>query len=72
MRTIDSIEDSCNTPSLGSLLDDVLVRMAEFALFPAAADDSERKQAIMSAYQAGEITARQTSMLIARFGLRSA
>jgi|GEM_PF-6933011 len=72
MRTIDSIEDGCNTPSLGSLLDDILVRLAEFALFPAAADDSERKQAIMSAYGAGEITGRQASMLIARFGLKHA
>jgi len=72
MRTIDSIEDGCNTPSLGSLIDDILVRMAEFALFPAAADDSERKQAIMAAHSAGEITGRQASMLIARFGLRGA
>jgi len=72
MITIDSIDDGCNTPSLGGLLDGILVRFAEIALFPPAATDSERKAAIMSAYQAGEVTERQASMLIAAFGLRSA
>jgi hypothetical protein len=72
MQSIPCGNESCNPQSLGSLLDDVLVRCAEWALFPAAADDAERKQAIMAAYESGEITSRQCSMLIARFGLKHA
>lgn len=72
MTSIHCADEGCNAQSLGSLLDDILVRCAEWALFPPAADDSERKQAIMAAYESGEITSRQCSMLIARFGLKHA
>lgn len=72
MTSIPCGQESCNPQSLGSLVDDILVRCAEWALFPAAATDGERKQAIMAAMQAGEITGRQCSMLIARFGLKHA
>lgn len=72
MESIHCAHDSCNAQSLGSLIDDILVRCAEWALFPPAATDAERKQAIMAAHSAGEITGRQCSMLIARFGLKHA
>lgn len=72
MQSIPCADESCNAQSLGGLLDDILVRCAEWALFPAAADDSERKEAIMAAYHSGEITGRQCGMLIARFGLNHA
>lgn len=72
MQSIHRAYDSCNAQSLGGLLDDILVRCAEWAIFPPAATDSERKQAIVAAYDAGEITGRQSAMLIARFGLKHA
>lgn len=56
----------------GALLDGILCRFAEAALFPPAASDSERKEAILSAYQRGDVTDRQAKMLIAHFRLASA
>lgn len=56
----------------GSLLDAVLAKFAEIALFPPAATDAERKEALLAAYEAGELTDRQTSMLVAFFGLGAA
>jgi hypothetical protein len=72
MQSIPCGNESCNAQSLGTLLDGVLVRFAEIALFPPAATDSERKMAITSAYEAGELTGRQTAMLINAFDLREA
>lgn len=72
MKTIPCDAEGCNTPSLGGLLDSILVRFAEIALFPPASSDAERKAAITSAFDAGELTDRQTSMLIASFNLRDA
>lgn len=72
MTSIPCAPDSCNAQSLGSLVDGLLVRFAEVALFPAAASDAERKHAIMSAYEAGELNFRQTEMLYDAFGLAEA
>ena len=72
MATISDIPSGFKeAPSFGALLDQLLVRYAEGSLFPVAASDSERKEAIMVARERGDITDRQTSMLIESFGLRA-
>lgn len=72
MSVITRDGHGCNAQSLGSLLDDILVRCAEWAMFPPAATNTERKQAILAAHSSGEITNRQCAMLIERFGLKGA
>lgn len=56
----------------GALLDTLLVRFAEDALFPVAATDIERKEAILAAYERGDLTRRQTDTLVAAFRLEAA
>lgn len=72
MTSIPCGNEGCNAQSLGSLIDGLLIRFAEIALFPPAATDAERKAALLAAFDSGELTERQTAMLMAAYSLRDA
>lgn len=72
MPSLPRSELDCNVRPIGAIIDELLIRFAETALFPPAATDAERKSEIMAARQRGDITDRQAGLLMEAFGLRSA